>query len=126
MAKTSAETTGHEVDDPGVGQPASYVEVLDGELSNEEKAEQAAELSACGVVGPVEVGTVDWAGHDALHVVAGEPASQLTKMTHTSSLRLRGLSQPVGSSSFATHRSLVRINRNKSVHRSGHTQGSDS
>ena len=36
VAETSAESTGHEVDDPGVGQPASHVEVLNGELSDEE------------------------------------------------------------------------------------------
>lgn len=55
LAQTSAETTGHEVDDPGVRQPASYVEVLNGELSNEEETEQAAELSTGSVIGPVEV-----------------------------------------------------------------------
>lgn len=55
MAETSAETAGHEVDDVRIGEPASHVEVLDRELSDKEKAEQAAELSAGGVVGPVEV-----------------------------------------------------------------------
>jgi hypothetical protein len=75
VTETSAETTGHEVNDPSVSQPASNVEVLDGKLSNKEKTQQAAELRAGCVVGPVEVRAVNWAGHYALHIVAGEPAS---------------------------------------------------
>lgn len=76
VTETSAESTGHEVNDPGISQPASYIEVLDGKLSNEEETEQAAELSAASIVSPVEVRTIYWAGDNALHVVAGEPASQ--------------------------------------------------
>jgi hypothetical protein len=77
VSETSAETTQHEVHEPSVSQPASYIEVLDGKLSNEEETEQAAELSAASIVSPVEVRTIYWAGDHALHVVAGEPASQL-------------------------------------------------
>ncbi len=92
VTETTAETTSHEVDDPGVGQPASHVEVLDGELSDEEKSEQAAELRARCVVGPVEVRAVNWASNNGVHVVAGEPASQLkehTQLTNIRALRLR-------------------------------------
>lgn len=77
MSKTSAESTGHKVNDPGISQPASNIEVLDGKLSNEKKAEQAAELSAASVVSPVEVRAINWAGDNTLHIVAREPASQL-------------------------------------------------
>ena len=77
MAETSAETTSHEVDDPGISQPASNIEVLDWELSDEEETQQTAELRAGSVVGPVKVRAVYWAGNNALHVVAREPASQL-------------------------------------------------
>lgn len=77
VAETSAESAGHEVNDPGISQPASYIEVLDRELSYEEETEQAAELSAAGIVSPVEVGAINWAGDHTLHVVAREPASQL-------------------------------------------------
>lgn len=77
MAETSSESTGHEVNDPCVSQPASHIEILDGKLSNEEETKQAAELSATCVVSPVEVRAINWAGDNALHVVAREPASQL-------------------------------------------------
>ena len=42
VAKTSAESTGYEVNDPGISQPASNIEVLYGKLSNKKKTEQAA------------------------------------------------------------------------------------
>lgn len=87
VAETSSETTGHEVNGPGISQPASNVEVLDGEFSNEEETEQAAELGARSVVGPVKVRAVNWAGDNALHVVAREPASQLIKMNQDVFLR---------------------------------------
>ncbi len=77
VAETSAETTGHEVDDPSISQPASNVEVLDGELSNEEETQEAADLRAGSVIGPVEVRAVSGTGNNALHIVAGEPASEL-------------------------------------------------
>ena len=77
MTKTSSKSTGYEVNDPGISQPASYIEVLDRKLSNEKKTEQAAELSAASVVSPVEVRAINRAGDDTLHVVAREPTSQL-------------------------------------------------
>ena len=55
VSETSAETTQHEVHEPSVSQPASYIEVLDGKLSNEEKTQKATYLSASSVVGPVEI-----------------------------------------------------------------------
>ncbi len=77
VAQTSAEAAAHEVDDPGISQPASHVEVLDWELSDEEETQGATKLGARGVVGPVEVRAVNGTGDNAGHVVAGEPASQL-------------------------------------------------
>jgi len=55
VAETSAESTSHEVDNPCISKPASHVEVLDWEFSNEEKAKEASELGARSVVSPVEV-----------------------------------------------------------------------
>lgn len=75
-AETSAETSDDEVDNPSVGDPASHVEVLDWQLSDEEQAKKASQLGAGSVVGPVEIRAVDGTSHNALHVAAGEPASK--------------------------------------------------
>jgi hypothetical protein len=79
LTETSAKTTSHEVDNPSISQPASNIEVLDGELSNEEETQEAADLRTGCVICPVEVRTVSGTGNNALHVVAREPASQLMK-----------------------------------------------
>lgn len=66
VAETSAKTTENEVSDPGIGEPASHVEVLNGKLSNEQETEEAAYLSASCVVGPVKVGAVNWASNNSV------------------------------------------------------------
>jgi hypothetical protein len=71
-AETAANSAHDEVDDPGVGEAAAHVEVLDGQLADHEEAEDAADLGAGGVGGGVEVGAVDGAGH-FVHGAAGEP-----------------------------------------------------
>jgi len=75
VLKTTSETSNDEVGDPGIGDPASNVEVADGELTDDGKSEEATELSARCVVGPVEVGSVNGAGN-FLHSSTGEPASE--------------------------------------------------
>jgi len=76
VLKTATETSNDEVGDPGIGDPATNVEVADGELTDNGKSEEATELSARCVVGPVEVGSVNGAGN-FLHSATGEPASEL-------------------------------------------------
>jgi hypothetical protein len=75
--ESSAETSAYEVDDPGISEPASDVEALDGEFSDHEKTEGASELSPGCVVGPVEVRFVNGSGNNRVHVVSLEPGSQL-------------------------------------------------
>ena len=55
VSETSSETTGHEVDEPSVCEPASHIEVLDRKFSNEHETKDASQLSARCVVSPVEV-----------------------------------------------------------------------
>ena len=75
VAETAADTTHEEPADPAVGQPASHIEVLDGELTDDSKSEKDSELGARCVASPVEVGLVRWA-HDHIEITAGEPALQ--------------------------------------------------
>jgi len=75
VAKTTSDTADDEPADPAVGQPATNVEVLDGELTDHGEAEKHAELGARGVVGPVEIGLVGGA-RDHGQVLLGEPAGQ--------------------------------------------------
>ena len=77
MAEASAETTGHKVDDPCVCDPASHIEILYGQLSDEEETQDATKLRASCVIGPVKVRAVDWASNNVLHVIAREPGSHL-------------------------------------------------
>ena len=72
VTKTTAYTSDDEVADPSIGQPASNIEVLDGEFANDSESEKDANLSTCGVVGPVEVGLVGRSS-DHAKVVLGEP-----------------------------------------------------
>lgn len=76
--KTSAKTSANKVDDPGVSQPASDVETLDGEFSDHEQTESASQLCSRGIVSPVEVTLVDWSGDNVVHLVSLEPGSQLS------------------------------------------------
>ncbi len=54
-SQTSANTTRHEKDHVCVGEPASHVEVLDWQLSNDGKTQEASNLCSRGIVGPVVV-----------------------------------------------------------------------
>jgi hypothetical protein len=73
----TTQSSHHEVDAVGVGQPAPHVEVLDGQLADHEQTQSHSHLGAGGVGSPVEVGTVDGAGHDVVHVLLSEPAAHL-------------------------------------------------
>ncbi len=75
VAETTADSTDNEPADPAVGQPASDIEVLDGELTDDCEAEKNSELGARRVVSPVEVRLVSRA-HNHVEVSAGEPALQ--------------------------------------------------
>ena len=71
--ETTADTADDEEHNPTVGQPATNVEVLDRELTDDSKAEKDTKLSAGSVVSPVEIRLVAWAS-DHGQIVAGEPA----------------------------------------------------
>lgn len=79
--KTSAKSSAHEVDDPGVSEPASDVEALNREFSDHEETKSTSELCSGGIVGPVEVTLIDWSGHNIVHFVSLEPGSQLLQLT---------------------------------------------
>ena len=55
ISQTSAESLGHEDDQVEISEPASDVEVLDWELSNDSQTKEASELSSGGVVSPVPI-----------------------------------------------------------------------
>lgn len=55
VSETSTETSQDEVDAPGIGEPASHIEVLDGQFSNEEETKKASDLCSCSIVSPVKV-----------------------------------------------------------------------
>ena len=73
VTKTTADTPDDEPADPSVGEPAANVEILDGELADDGKAEENAELGTRSVVSPVKVGLVGGAG-DHGEITLGEPA----------------------------------------------------
>ena len=73
VAKTTSDTADDEVADPAVGQPATNVEVLDGQFADHGEAEEHTKLRAGSIVGPVEIGLVSWASNDG-KVIPGEPA----------------------------------------------------
>ena len=64
VTETTPESTCHKVYDPCVCKPASHIEVLNGQFSDEEQSKKASELCSGSVVGPVEVRAVDWASHN--------------------------------------------------------------
>ena len=72
-AETAADTPNDEVADPAISQPASHVEVFDGELANDGEAEEDTKLCPGGVVRPVEVRLVG-GSRDHAQIVSGEPA----------------------------------------------------
>ena len=76
-AQASAKTAQHKVHYPGICQPASHVEVLYWELSNEQKTQKTSQLSTRCVISPVKVGTVNRPSNDSVHFSTREPTSQL-------------------------------------------------
>lgn len=88
VTETSTDTTEDEEDDPTVSQPASSVEALDGELTNEPETDGTSELGTGGVVGPVEIRSVHGSSN-FLHVSSGEPGAEDSEV-------LLGLRRPVG------------------------------
>ena len=72
-AETAADTPNDEVADPAISQPASHVEVFDGELANDGESEEDTKLCPGGVVRPVEVRLVG-GSRDHAQIVSGEPA----------------------------------------------------
>lgn len=55
VTKTLTESSHDKVGDPDVGKTATSIEILDWELTNKGKTEEATDLGTSGVVGPVEV-----------------------------------------------------------------------
>lgn len=76
VSQTSANTTGHEEDHVSVGDPASHVEVLDWQLSNDGETQEASDLSSSRIVGPVVVRRLSWSSNDLTGLLSWEPRSQ--------------------------------------------------
>jgi len=81
VTETATDTTDDEVADPTVCEPATNVEVLDGQLTDDGKAEEDTNLSAGGVVSPVEVRLVG-RSRDHAQVSSGEPALEDGHIVH--------------------------------------------
>ena len=81
VSETTADTPDNEVTDPAVGQPASHVEVLDGELANDGEAKKDTSLSTSSIVGPVEIRLVGGSS-DHAEIVSREPALQNVDIMH--------------------------------------------
>ena len=73
--ETSSATTEDEICDPTVGEANTNVEAFNWEFTNGEETKKASDLSTRGVIGPVEIGPVNWSGN-FLHLAAGEPTSE--------------------------------------------------
>jgi len=71
-AETTADTSHDEVHNPNIGQTAANVEVSDGQFTDSQKTKKAAQLSARGVVGLIEVRAIDRACHLG-HLALREP-----------------------------------------------------
>ena len=56
ISQTSAESLRHKDDKVEVSQPASDIEILNWEFSDDSQSKEASELTSGGVVGPVPVG----------------------------------------------------------------------
>ena len=70
--ETTANSSDNEVHDIEVGDPATCVEILDWQFTNEPQAESNSELGASGVIGKVEVRSVHWPCH-FFHFASWEP-----------------------------------------------------
>lgn len=73
VTETTTDTSDDEVANPAVGQPATDIEVLDGQLTDDSEAEKHANLSSSRVVSPVEVRLVGRSS-DHAQILLGEPA----------------------------------------------------
>jgi len=56
VSQASSESLGDEHYEPPISEPASDIEILNGELSDHEHSEHASNLGSGGIVGPVPVG----------------------------------------------------------------------
>ena len=81
VLETTANAPDDEPHDPAVSKPATHGEALDRQLTNEQKAEENAKLSARSIVCPVEVRLVCRAS-DHGQVALGEPALQNVEIMH--------------------------------------------
>ena len=73
--QTTAKTSYNEVNNPSVGDPATHVEILDWQFTNDSQTQEASNLSAGSIVSPIEIRSVDRSGN-FLHFSAGEPTSE--------------------------------------------------
>lgn len=80
VSETAANAVGHEETHPAVGEDASGVEVLDGELTDDGETEQASQLGASSIVGPVEVRLLDGTNDELLGSTAVEPRGKHIKV----------------------------------------------
>lgn len=92
-SESSSEPSDNKVNNPEVCEPASGIEALNGELSNDEESECASELSSGSVVCEIKVRSVDWSCHSVIESFFGfgEPGSQLSveKITYELQVSLR-------------------------------------
>lgn len=75
-SKTSSESLGDEEHEVGVRQPASNVEILDWEFSNNCETKKASQLSSSGIVGPIPVGFLNWSDDNLIGLVLWEPGGE--------------------------------------------------
>ena len=75
VEETTAETTHNEPHNVEVSDPASHVEVFDGQLTDDGKTEHASKLGTGGIVRVIEVRSVNGACN-LVHLSGREPASQ--------------------------------------------------
>lgn len=78
-SETSTKTTNYEVNNPSVSNPASSIEAFNWEFTNDQETENTSSLSSSGVVGPVEIRSVDWSG-DFVHFTTWEPTCDNLKV----------------------------------------------
>jgi len=80
VSQTAAKTSDNEPHAPNVRKAASSVEVFNWQFTDHRKTESNTDLSAGGVVSPVEVGAVDGSSN-LVHLTAGEPRSKEGELT---------------------------------------------
>jgi hypothetical protein len=75
VSETATETSDNKECNPAVSKGDTSVEILNWELANNEKTEEAADLCSGCIVGPVEIRSINRSGN-FFHLAAGEPASK--------------------------------------------------